>query len=44
MAAPKRISQLPVTTTLSDADIFPVVKGGITYQSSLGTLAGSSEC
>ena len=41
MAFPKKISELPISQSLSNADLLAIVSGGITSQTTLGEISAS---
>ena len=41
MAFPKKISELPISGSLSNADLLAIVSGGVTSQTTLGDIAGA---
>ena len=40
MAFPKKISELPISGSLSNADLLAIVSGGVTSQTTLGDIVG----
>ena len=40
MAFPKKISELPISGPLSNADLLAIVSGGVTSQTTLGNIVG----